>query len=177
MKKTQTWTYIHGFEQENFWVTDYTLESIGRANNGDVPFEDIALVDQTSRESINWVFAKIYMNPKTEINNRCGSNPNPKTKTKTGDCGVWPLSCFWRRRLAWDEGASIEQGTEKKPEDGWFLGYEDWGGIKVGVFGFYRRDHQIDEVIIIMNFKFYGTLCFKSTERSSIYVGPIRPKE
>lgn len=129
MKKTQTWTYIHGFEHEKFRVTDYTLESIGRANNGDVPFEDIALVDQTSRESINWVFAKIYMNPKTEINNRCGSNPNPKTKTKmkmkTGDCGVWPLSCFWRRRLAWDEGASIEQGREKNPEDGWFLGYEE----------------------------------------------------
>lgn len=51
-----------------------------------------------------------------------------------------------------------------------FLGYEE--ELKWESFGFYRRDHRVDEVIIIMNFKFYGTLCFKSTERSSIYVGP-----
>lgn len=40
----------------------YILESIGWANNCDAPFKDVFFNDQTSRESIHWVFAEIYIN-------------------------------------------------------------------------------------------------------------------
>lgn len=94
------------------------LKSIWWSDNCNTPFEYVVLIDQPGRETINRILTKICnaQKPinKNALRNRTRKNSLPyllqkKSKQKpqeiTGnlnDCRL-PFSCFWRRRLAWDD--------------------------------------------------------------------------
>lgn len=102
------------------------LKSIGRSNYSHTPLKNVGLINQTGREPINRVLTKIckrekkkkpirtsrktYAKPLASFHQK-GKKKRESRKEKRGFL-IKPLSCFARRRLAWD--AAINEQREKE---------------------------------------------------------------
>lgn len=99
---------------------DCLLESIRWSNYGDTPFKNVAFVDQTGGEAVDGVFAKICDERAIRTSRRIDAKQGPiiargfakGIRKNMREKKNIPLSCFWRRRLAWD--AMEGEGREEK---------------------------------------------------------------